>query len=143
MRQFPYWLACNFVFPKSQTLSENFMKIQFNTDANIQGTEALAAQVIATVEAALEHFKQHITRVEIHLSDESRGKSGQHDQRCMLEARLEGRKPVAVTDHAVTLELAVDGAAEKLARLLDSTLGRLHDRREKTSGLPLSETEPE
>jgi ribosome-associated translation inhibitor RaiA len=119
------------------------MKIQFNTDANIQGTEALAAQVCATVEAALERFEQHITRVEIHLSDESRGKSGPHDQRCMLEARLEGRKPVAVTEHALTLELAVDGAAEKLARLLDSTLGRLHDRRARTSGLPLPETEPE
>jgi len=39
------------------------------------------------------------------------------------------------------LEQAVHGAAQKLARLLDSTLGRLHDHREKTSGLPLSGTE--
>lgn len=119
------------------------MKIQVNTDANIHGTEGLAAEVSASVEQALEHFKEHITRVEVHLSDESRGKSGQHDQRCMLEARLEGRKPVAVTDHAVTLEQAVGGAAQKLAHLLESTLGRLHDRRDKTPTLPLSETEPE
>jgi ribosomal subunit interface protein len=118
------------------------MKIQFNTDVNIHGTEALAAQVSASIEQALERFDEHITRVEVHLSDENAGKSGQHDQRCMLEARLEGRQPVAVTDHAATLEQAVQCAAQKLAHLLDSRLGRLHDHREKTSGLPLSGTDP-
>jgi len=106
------------------------MKIQLNTDVHIDGTEALAAQVSATVDEALERFSEHITRVEVHLSDENGGKSGQQDQRCVLEARLEGRQ-------------AVHGAAHKLARLLDSTLGRLHDHREKASDLPLSGTEPE
>jgi ribosome-associated translation inhibitor RaiA len=118
------------------------MKIQLNTDVHIDGTEVLAAQVKATVEQALARFEAHITRVEVHLSDENGGKSGPHDQRCMLEARLEGRQPVAVTEHAAALEQAVHGAAQKLAHLLDSTLGRLHDHREKTSGLPLSGTEP-
>lgn len=122
------------------------MKIQLNTDVHIEGTEALAAQVGATVEQGLERFSEHITRVEVHLSDENGdkkgGNDGQHDQRCMLEARLEGRQPVAVTEHAATLEQAVQGAAQKLARLLDSTLGRLHDHREKSSGMPLSGTEP-
>lgn len=32
---------------------------------------------------------------------------------------------------------------QALERLLDSTLGRLHDHRETTSGLPLSGTDPE
>jgi ribosome-associated translation inhibitor RaiA len=119
------------------------MKIQINTDANIHGTETLAADISASVEQALENFKEHITRVEVHLSDESKGKSGLHDQRCMLEARLEGQQPVAVTDHAETLVQAVDGAAHKLTNLLESRLGRLQDHRKKTPGLPLSETEPE
>lgn len=114
------------------------MKIQLNTDVHIDGNEALAAQVSATVEQALKHFSAHITRVEVHLSDENGGKHGPKDQRCMLEARLEGRQAVAVTERAATLEQAVHGAAQKLAHLLDSTLGRLHDHREKTSGLPLS-----
>lgn len=118
------------------------MRIQFNTDSNIHGTEALSAQVTATVAHALERFEEHITRVEVHLSDESRGKIGQHDQRCMLEARLEGRKPVAVTDHAGTLDQAVHGAAKKLARLLDSTFGRLEGHPEKASRLPLPDTDP-
>jgi ribosome-associated translation inhibitor RaiA len=118
------------------------MKTQINTDVNINGSEALAARVSATVEQALAHFSAHITRVEVHLSDENAGKSGPNDQRCMLEARLEGRQPVAVKEQAATLDQAVAGAAQKLARLLDSTLGRLHDHRETTSGLPLSGTEP-
>lgn len=118
------------------------MKIQLNTDVHIDGTEALAAQVSVTIEQALEHVSAHITRVEVHLSDENGDKSGQQDQRCMLEARVEGRQPVAVTDQAATLEQAVHGAAQKLSRLLESTLGRLHDHREQTSGLPLAGTEP-
>jgi ribosome-associated translation inhibitor RaiA len=118
------------------------MKIQFNTDVNIHGTEALAAQVSATVEQALKRFEEHVTRVEVHLSDENAGKSGQHDQRCMLEARLKGRQPVAVTEQAATLEQAAHGAVQKLEHLLDSTLGRLHDHREKTSGIALSGTAP-
>ncbi|OGA98053.1 MAG: ribosomal subunit interface protein [Burkholderiales bacterium RIFCSPHIGHO2_12_FULL_69_20] len=116
------------------------MKIQLNTDAHIDGTEALAAQVSATVALALERFSEHVTRVEVHLSDDNADKRGQQDQRCMLEARLEGRQPVAVTDHAATPEQAVQGAAQKLARLLDSTFGRLHEHREKASVLPLTAT---
>jgi ribosome-associated translation inhibitor RaiA len=105
------------------------MKIQINTDAHVDGNEALASQVSAKVELALDRFSERITRVEVHLSDEKGEKGGQLGQRCMLEARLEGRQPVAVTDHAATMEQAVQGAAEKLARLLDSTLGRLRDHR--------------
>jgi len=37
------------------------MKIQLNTDDHIDGTEALAAEVSATDEQALERFSEHIT----------------------------------------------------------------------------------
>lgn len=123
------------------------MKIQLNTDVHIDGTEALAAQVSATVEQALERFSEHVTRVEVHLSDENAGKSGQQDHRCMLEARLEGRQPVAVTHHAATLAQAVQGATQKLAHLLDSSLGRLHAHRaglgKPAADAPLPGAEPE
>jgi ribosome-associated translation inhibitor RaiA len=122
------------------------MKIQLNTDIHINGNEALAAQISATIEQALDRFSEHITRVEVHLADENAGKSGQKDQRCMLEARLEGRQPVAVTEHAATLEQAVQGAAQKLAHLLDSALGRLHEHRgehgKRAPDVPLPGTEP-
>jgi len=119
------------------------MKIQFNTDANIKGTEELSARVCASVEQALERFAEYITRVEVHLSDESRGRSGPHEQRCMLEARLQGQQPVAVTEHSTTLEQAVHGATLKLVHLLDHKIGRQKDQRKKITDLPLSESEAE
>lgn len=106
------------------------MQIQVNTDSNIDGHEALATQVSSVVESALKRFSDHITRVEVHLSDEnSDKKGGNHDMRCAMEARLEGRQPIAVSDQAETLDQAVDGAADKLTRLIESTLGRLRDKR--------------
>ncbi len=104
------------------------MQIQVNTDHNIEGHATLVAEVGATVESVLSRFSDQITRVEVHLSDEnSSEKSGTEDIRCMMEARLQGRQPVAVTHQAATTGQAVDGAADKLTRLIDSTLGRLRD----------------
>ena len=107
------------------------MEIQINTDHNIEGHEALAAQVSSVVEGALSLVSDHITRVEVHLSDENSAKGGQHDKRCLMEARLEGRQPIAVTDEAATMNEAVDGAADKLARLIESNLGRVRDQRSR------------
>jgi hypothetical protein len=45
----------------------------------------------------------------------------------MMEARLEGRPPVAVTHQAATVDQAVDGATEKLTNVIDRALGRLRD----------------
>jgi ribosome-associated translation inhibitor RaiA len=100
------------------------LQVQINTDRNIEGKEALTAQVSGVVEAALSRFSDHITRVEVHLTDENADKSGQYDNRCLIEARLEGRQPVAVTHTAASLDQAVAGAADKLARMIESTLGR-------------------
>ena len=105
------------------------MQIQVNTDHTIEGHEALADQIRGVVENALSRMSDHITRVEVHLTDERGPKSGKNDKRCMMEARLEGHQPIAVTDEASTLDLAVDGAADKLARLVEHTLSKLHDQR--------------
>jgi ribosome-associated translation inhibitor RaiA len=117
------------------------MKIQFNTDDHIDRTKVLAADVSAMIEQALTRFDHHVTRVEVHLSNENGDKSGQQDFRCMLEARLEGLQPLVVTEHAATSKQAVHGAALKLLHLLDSTLGRLQGQREKPTGMHLSEPE--
>ena len=105
------------------------MQIQVNTDHTIEGHEALADQIRSVVENALNRMSDHITRVEVHLTDESGPKSRENNKRCMMEARLEGRQPIAVTDEAATVDLAVNGAADKLARLIEHTLGKLHDER--------------
>ncbi|MEP6960432.1 MAG: HPF/RaiA family ribosome-associated protein [Acidobacteriota bacterium] len=105
------------------------MQIQFNTDHNIEGREALAIYVSEVVENALNLVSGHITRVEVHLSDENSNKGGPNDKRCVMEARLEGRQPIAVTNHASGVGDAVADAADKLARLVENTLGRLHDQK--------------
>ncbi len=112
------------------------MQVQINTDRNIEGHEALAAQVSDVVESALSRISDHITRVEVHLSDENSHKSGQNDKRCVMEARLEDRQPIAVTHQAATLDQAVDGAADKLTRLIESTLGRLRDQKSRRTDPP-------
>lgn len=101
------------------------MKIQVNTDEHIEGREALTTLVGATVEHALHRFRDRVTRLEVHLSDQNGAKSGQRDKRCVMEARLEGRQPIAASDYAETLGQAVRGAADKLARLIDTQLGRV------------------
>ncbi len=100
------------------------MHVQVNTDNHIEGREALATRVEAVVQESLRRFSDQITRVEVHLSDENSHKGGD-DKRCMMEARLEGRRPTAVTHQAATLDQAIDGAADKLQRSIESTLGRL------------------
>jgi hypothetical protein len=105
------------------------MQIQVNTDRHVQGDERLSEHVRSTLEDSLSRFADRITRVEVHLSDENSGvKGGDSDIRCLMEARLNGLKPTAVTEKSGTVAQAVAGAAEKLKRALESTVGRLADR---------------
>ncbi len=110
------------------------MQIQVNTDRHIDGHDALSQWVTASIESALVHVSEHITRVEVHLSDENGGqKDGPHEKRCLMEARLEGRQPMAVDHQAASLGEAVDGAAEKLGRMIDSTMGKQRDQQRRST----------
>jgi ribosome-associated translation inhibitor RaiA len=103
------------------------MKIQFNTDNNVTGSEELIASLTSLISGELSRFKDHITRLEVHLSDEDSNKNGVNDKRCMIEARLEGMKPIAVTNNADTHEQAVTGAVDKLKSSLNTIQGRLRN----------------
>jgi ribosome-associated translation inhibitor RaiA len=100
------------------------MHIQINTDRNIQGREELANRVTSVIQSNLRRFSDRISRVEAHLSDQNSDKGGEDDKRCLLEARVEGRPPTAVSHQAASVDQAVDGAVDKLVRLLDSTFAR-------------------
>lgn len=103
------------------------MHIEISTDNNISGSEGLTSHIKGLVQNALAHFGDQITRVEVHLSDANAGKTGPEDKHCLIEARLAGRKPTAVTHVAATIDQAARGAADKLKHSLESTLGRLQD----------------
>ena len=104
------------------------MKIQVNTDRNIEGDERLAEHVEGVVADTLSRFADQITRVEVHLGDVNGKKSGEDDKRCMLEARLAGRRPIAVTHLAGSVAEAVSGASDKLERAIERELGKLGQR---------------
>ncbi len=103
------------------------MLVQINTDRNIEGNTELSDQIQGIIDNTLGRFESYVTRIEIHLSDENAGKSGSNDKRCAMEARMEGRDPVAVTENADDVLTAVTGAANKLKASLDSTIGKLRD----------------
>ena len=105
------------------------MQIQVNTDNHIAGREALAAHVETVVESTLRHVGDHVTRVEVHLSDENSVKSGAEDMGCVMEARLTHHQPIAVTNHADNLHQAIEGAARKLKAALESVIGKWTDNR--------------
>lgn len=113
--------------PEKMNLTNHTMQIQINTDHNIPGREALSAHVTNVVENALSHFRERITRVEVHLTDENGPKGGDTDMRCAMEARLGHHQPIAITHESATLHQAINGAADKLARLVEHTLERLDE----------------
>jgi ribosome-associated translation inhibitor RaiA len=103
------------------------MQVLVNSDHHITGDETLTERVEALVNGTLGRFEDRITRVEVHLNDVNGAKLGDRDKRCMMEARLGGLRPIAVSHQAPTLLEAMDAAAEKLERAIERTLGKLAD----------------
>lgn len=101
------------------------MTIQFNTDKNITGDNTFTAQNVAKIKKSLSRYSDHISRIEVHLSDEDGRKDGMGAIRCLMEARMDGRQPIAVTSQSDTYEQAVGQALDKLRSSLDTILGRL------------------
>jgi ribosome-associated translation inhibitor RaiA len=103
------------------------MQVLVHHDDTIRGSDRLTQMATATVESVLDQFAEQITTVEVHFADENSTKSGGDDIRCSIEVRFEGRKPTAVSHHASDLEVALETAAQKMARSLERQLGRLRN----------------
>lgn len=117
------------------------MQININSDKTIERHASLDAHVQTVVDAAIHRFAEQITRVEVHLSDNNSQKSADGDNRCLMEARVNGYQPIAVSAHAATLHQAITGAADKLKRAIDSALGRLHDSQRHAAAPVLADAE--
>ena len=101
------------------------MYVQVHTDDHLQCHADLRDATIATVEATLNRFAGRITGIEVHLSDQNGAKGGENDLRCVMEAKLAGLPPLAVRHEAAELAESVQGAADRLGRLLEHHLGRI------------------
>ncbi len=101
------------------------MDVLVNTDSSVEGHEALTEAVEASIRHGIARFADRLTRVEVHLSDENSHKHGSDDKRCVMEARIAGRQPTAVTHNAADMDKAVAGAVDKLRRALDTVFGKM------------------
>lgn len=100
------------------------MQVQINADKHISGALGLQERVEQVLAQELKHLAERVTRVEVHLNDESSSKSGAADKRCQLEARMKGLDPVSVEHRAPDVYLALSGAARQLARALGTLQGK-------------------
>lgn len=103
------------------------LEIVINTDGNVSGRDGVTGPIADRVEEALARFASQLTRVEVYLADENAGKSG--GKRCSMEARPKGMDPLAVSEEAATVQDAVAGALDKMARRLSSEFGRRDNRK--------------
>jgi ribosome-associated translation inhibitor RaiA len=100
------------------------MKVQINTDKNIEGSERLESYFSGEIEKSLSRFEDKITRIEVHFGDENSAKSGVNDKRCLIEARPANMQPIAVTEHADSIEKAFHGALDKIKKTLSTTFDK-------------------
>src|SRR5271170_3800660 len=105
------------------------MQIFINSDNNISMHAALSTSIEAEIHRLLDRFDSQLTRIEVFLTDENAAKSGPQDKRCIIEARPNNHQSLTVTDDSADIETAVSGATKKMQRLLETTFGRIADKR--------------
>ncbi|ALM06594.1 ribosomal subunit interface protein [Sediminicola sp. YIK13] len=101
------------------------MTIQINTDKTISGEQRSEEYFSSLIAEALQRFDSHITRIEVHLKDENGKKDGINDISCLIEARIEGKQPIAVTNQADSVDQAVIGAIDKIKSAVGTIVGKM------------------
>lgn len=101
------------------------MTIQINIDKTLTAEKRSINFFTSQISEALQNFESHITRIEVHLKDENGKKDGFNNISCLLEARLEGRQPIAITNQADTINLAISGAIDKIKTAIETILGKI------------------
>jgi ribosome-associated translation inhibitor RaiA len=107
---------------------QNMITIQINTDSNIEGAERHQEYFSERIANSLQRFESQITRIEAHLKDENGEKKGVNDKTCVLEARLKGKQPIAVTSQADSIEKAVSEATDKIKAAITTVIGKSQSR---------------
>jgi ribosome-associated translation inhibitor RaiA len=103
------------------------MTVQFNTDKALSGEKRHIDYFTTQIAEDMKRYESHITRIEVHLKDVNGKKEGVNDKHCLLEARIEGKQPIAVSHQADTVPLAVNGAVNKLQNAVKKIIGRIKE----------------
>lgn len=91
---------------------------------NLQTSSAIEAWVHRKLVGAFRRYGSNMTAVEVHFEDVNGPKHGAADARCVMEARVNGRSPIAVQARADDLYGAIDAASRKL----DAAIARVVER---------------
>lgn len=94
------------------------MEILINSDNQVETTQATKDYFRDELAESLKRFDEHVTRFEVFFSDETSNKETVGDQKCVIEARMRGRNPESVSNHASSQKAAFDGAVNKIKTIL-------------------------
>src|SRR3569833_316717 len=101
---------------KPAVLSHIKMQIRVDVDDHIDGSEELMVRVQGVVEGSLDGYQAQITCVDVHLSQRTPHRHGEHDMCCRIDARAGGHPVISVSHEAMTLTEAIHAASAKLER---------------------------
>lgn len=68
------------------------MQVLVNSGKHVTSSMDFKDDIRSRIRDKLQRYEDHLTRIEIHLSDENALKSGPQDKRCKVEARDEGTR---------------------------------------------------
>lgn len=98
------------------------MQIRVDADDHIDSNQELADRVEGVVEGSLEHYRDRVALVLVHLSRHVHHRPGERDMCCRMEAQAGSLKPIVVTHEALTLTEAIHAASAKLERAVHDAL---------------------
>lgn len=101
------------------------MNIQFHS-RHFPLTDSIRDHLAWRLSYALNHGRDRVTRVVVHLAD-ANGPRGGVDKCCSIEVRLKGSPALVVEDVQSDLYVAIDRATERIGRNLDRRLARLRE----------------
>ena len=104
------------------------MEIQINSDNNLRVSKEYNLQIQELLSTKLSRFEKHLTRIELYLSDVNSHKDGGDDKKCVIEARLKGKDPIAVTTTEENHDKSIALAVEKMKSALNTSLGKTNAR---------------
>jgi ribosomal subunit interface protein len=101
------------------------MTIQVNTDNHIDGKENFTSYIKDLFSEKLKRFDSHLTRIEVHLSDENAGRGGSDDKKCNVEARIESHEPIFASATSNEMHIAINDALHKIKSGIERTLDKI------------------
>lgn len=101
------------------------MKIEFTNSGILSESENLKASLTTIMSKELIWLSFQITQLEVQLSNKNDQPDGHNKKQCMLEARLDSRQSIKVTNGASCYVQAVNGAITKLKSSYLTIFGRV------------------